>query len=260
MRLRIEQVSHLWAGRKEILGPLSAEAPAGTLIGLIGPNGAGKSTLLKIIAAYLKPRSGIVTIDGHDVATLPPSERAKLLAMVPQTLDTHFDLTAEEVVELGRLSHLSWRQRMSFEPSRDDGEIPRAMLATETLAFKNRPFNTLSGGEAKRVLLAAALAQKTRVLLLDEPTAHLDPGHALKFLDLVHDLVRREGLTCLMAYHDLTTVGLYADQIWVLHAGQMALHGSPDEVLDDPLMEDIYETPLLKMHHPRTHKLMLLFP
>lgn len=258
--LSLAEVCYRWPHSSKGIGPISAEIPEGTLVGLIGPNGAGKSTLLKLIAAFLKPSAGRIDIRGTDVTTLSAAERAKRLALVPQTLETSFDLTVKEVVELGGLSRLTWRDRMGLAPHRDVPLLERIFVETEITDLRHRPFNTLSGGEAKRTLLASALAQAASLLLLDEPTAHLDPGHAIKFLDLVRTMVERQRTTVLMAYHDLATVGLYADTLWVIHEGQLVMTGAPDEVLTSPLIASIYGADLMPVSHPRTKQTMLIFP
>ncbi len=258
--LEIQGATYTWPGSKRRLGPISAAIPKGQFVGLIGPNGAGKSTLLKLIAAYWPHDAGTLRVGGDDVMNLPASARAHRLAFVPQNLETQFDLTVREVVELGRLSRLSWRDRLAFRGGMAQDKLEAILAATELVTLQNRPFNTLSGGEAKRTLLAAALAQEAPFLLLDEPTAHLDPGHAMKFLDLVRDMVDRRKTTVLMAYHDLATVGLYVDTLWVMNEGQIVLTGSPEQVMRHPSIQKIYDAELVELPHPRTHRPMLIFP
>ncbi len=257
--LELTDVGYSWPGGTESLGPLSASIPRGRWVAVIGPNGAGKSTLLRLIGAFWKPSHGTIHVAGQNVANITAPRRAQLMAFVPQSLETSFDLTVREVVELGALNQLSWRDRMPLheQPSPKAQQI---MAETAVAPLQDRSFATLSGGEVKRTLLAAALVQEASLLLLDEPTAHLDPGHAMKFLNLVHAKVAQEGLTVLMAYHDLTTVSLYADIIWVMHEGQLVLNGSPEAVLGDPRLCQIYQTNLLQIPHPRTRDPLLLFP
>lgn len=257
--LSLSQVQHTWPGSHRALGPLQAEIPQGRWVGLIGPNGAGKSTLLKLVAAYLTPNSGSITVQGQSIHTLSPSARARLMAFVPQTLDTSFDLTVQEVVELGRLNQLSWRERLGFSGSGDPAHVEHVMAMTGVSHLAGRPFTTLSGGEAKRALLAAALIQDAPLLLLDEPTAHLDPGHALRFLELIGGMVKT-GTTVLMAHHDLATVGLYTDTVWVLHEGQIAAQGPSQEILHSDIVPRIYDAPLLAIDHPRTQRPLIIFP
>ncbi len=253
-------VAYTWPGGTRTLGPLSATIASGHFVGLIGPNGAGKSTLLKLIAAFWALDAGQILVDGESVSRLSAPERAKLIAFVPQTLDTQFDLTVKEVIELGGINRRSWRDRWAFQGALLAERLDALLATTELTELKERPFNTLSGGEAKRTLLAAALAQEAPVLLLDEPTAHLDPGHALKFLNLVRHMVDTQKTTVLMAYHDLATVGLYVDTLWVMDQSQLVLQGPPDEVLKNPAIQQIYDARLLEISHPRAGRSMLIFP
>lgn len=258
--LSLKEIIYTWPKTTRTLGPLSAVIPKGQWVALIGPNGSGKSTLLRLIAAFLKAGQGQVLVSEKAVDSMTPTERARHIAFVPQSLDTNFDLTVSEVVELGRIHQLSWKDRLGFRTASDPKRTERILQDTKTWDLKDRLFTTLSGGEARRTLLAAALIQETPLLLLDEPTAHLDPGHALKFLDLVKEKVDQENLTVLMAYHDLTTVSLYADALWAMDKGQLVLQGTPAEVLHHPLIPQIYDAQLLELAHPRTHQPMLIFP
>ncbi len=257
--LSLVDIQYAWPGSDRALGPIEADIPQGSWVGLIGPNGAGKSTLLKLIAAYLTPGAGEITVQGQSIHALSPAARARLMAFVPQTLDTSFDLTVQEVVELGRLNQLSWRERLGFSGSGDAAHVERVMEMTGVNHLARRPFTTLSGGEAKRALLAAALVQDAPLLLLDEPTAHLDPGHALRFLDLIGEMVKG-GTTVLMAYHDLTTVGLYTDTLWVLDQGKLVAHGPSEEILHSDIVPRVYDAPLVAIDHPRTRRPLVIFP
>lgn len=258
--LTLRAVEFRWNKTGQRLGPITETISVGDFIGLIGPNGAGKSTLLRLIAAYLKPTQGDIDLFDHSLGVLSPAKRARLVAVVPQALSTHFDLSVSEVVELGRTAHLSFRHRLAPSSAEHRQAIHRAMEATGILEFQQRPFSALSGGEAQRVLLAMALAQETPILLLDEPTAHLDPGHARHFLDLVQNLAALQQKTILMAYHDLTTVGLYCDSLWLMHQGQLVMTGTPQTVLSAPLIREVYNTGFVQLQHPRSQKPMLLFP
>jgi len=258
--LEWEQVTYRWSPSAHPLGPISGRVPPSTWLGLIGPNGAGKSTLLRLTAAFLTPASGSIRIQGHAIQQWSASERARWIAMVPQVLDTPFDLTVQEVVELGRLARRHWHERFRWNTGHLHPDTEAALDQVGLWELRHRPYATLSGGEAKRVLLAAAIVQHAPVLLLDEPTAHLDPGHARQFLEFVNSLVRHHHTTVVMAYHDLTTVGLYVDQLWVMDHGQLLLTGDPDTVLNHPALETIYQVPFLRVPHPRTARPLLLFP
>lgn len=258
--LELHDVSYHWPGASQTFGPISQRIAPGRFVALIGPNGAGKSTLLKLIAALWRPDTGEVIVNHQNVLTLTAAQRARQISFVPQTLDTSFDLTVREVVELGGLNRLSWRDRLQFRPSVSPSQLESTLRRTEVWHLQDRAFTTLSGGEAKRTLLACALMQEAPLLLLDEPTAHLDPGHAMKFLDLVRAKVDAGELTVLMAYHDLTTVGLYADELWVMDQGQLILTGAAADVLPHPMIRQIYDVDFIPLVHPRTKRPMLIFP
>ncbi len=257
--LVFDNVTYQWPGSDRSLGPLSQTLRRGRWVALIGPNGSGKSTLLRLAAGYWKKAAGSVWIQGQSLDQLKPHDRARLLAHVPQTLETSFDLTVREVVELGQLARLSWRDRLGVGRPDSIG-INRVLAETAMTGLVDRPLSSLSGGEGRRALLAAALAQEAPLLLLDEPTAYLDPGHAMKFLDLIRARVDQGQLTVLMAYHDLATVSLYADELWVLDQGQLVLSGAPEDVFDHPVLRRIYGTELVKIEHPRSRRPMLIFP
>lgn len=257
--LVLDNVRYQWPGSGRWFGPVSQRAPGGRWIALIGPNGSGKSTLLRLAAGYWKRTAGTVWIHGHNLDSLKPHDRAQLVAHVPQTLETSFDLTVREVVEMGRLSRLSWKDRVGGGNGSAD-RVDQVLHETAMTALANRPLSSLSGGEGRRALLAAALAQEAPLLLLDEPTAYLDPGHAVKFLDLIRTQVDHGEVTVLMAYHDLATVSLYADELWVMDQGQLVLSGTPHEVFGHSLLRRIYGTELVQIEHPRTHRPMLIFP
>lgn len=258
--LTIEAVSFRWPNGSPALGPVSGAVEPGSWLALIGPNGAGKSTLLKILSGYLQPHAGAVRIGGRDLRTFSATERAHALAIVPQRLAQPFDLRVETVVELGRLSRYGLRDRLRPSASRHRESVARALDVTGTAPLADRRFLELSGGEAQRVLLAMALAQETPILLLDEPTTHLDPGHAHAFMNLLRALVSEQGKTVVMAYHDLTTVGLYCDTIWAMDRGQVMLRGRAETLLTDKRVGDLYGLDFLTLDHPTRRRPVLLFP
>lgn len=242
------------------LGPVSLGVEAGEWVGLIGPNGSGKSTLLRLIAGTLPPRAGSVRIQGRPLARMGAAERAGLVAVVPQFSPPRFDLSVREVVALGRIGRLRFPHRRVFGHAIHSEAVERALAMTDLDHLARRSFAALSGGEAQRVLLAVGLAQETPVLLLDEPTTHLDPGHARDFLLLVERLVQEEQKTVVMAYHDLTTVGLFCRRLWVVDNGAIQLDGEPQTVLTSPVIESVYRMPFLALDHPGRHLPVLLFP
>ena len=219
-----------------ILTDAGFTAPLGAITGLIGPNGAGKSTLLAAILC-LVPATGTAHFDTIDLRTMPRRERARMVAFVEQSASTEERLTVRDVVALGRIPH---EARWQSAPNPQDCTIVDAALAeTGMSAFAPRRFNTLSGGEQQRVHLARALAQQPRLLLLDEPTSHLDIAGQLDLLALLR---RRAagGTTVLLALHDLNLAARFCDHVVVLSRGSVAAEGAPGSVLTPALLETVY--------------------
>jgi iron complex transport system ATP-binding protein len=234
-------------GEVEILHKLSLTVEEGEVVSLIGPNGAGKTTLIRAISGVLPLRSGSVNVDDQDLATISIAERARLLAVVPQARRLPAEYSVQEAVLMGRTPYLGWLGN----PSKSDYEKTRwAIDRTQISDFTERRVGELSGGEQQLVLVARALAQDSRVVLLDEPTAHLDLRHQATILDLVHDLAREHGLAVLMSLHDLNLVSLYSDRIALLNDGQILAFGSPQEVLIPQYLSDVYQVPLDIIPHP----------
>lgn len=233
------------------LGPISLELDGGQWLGLVGPNGAGKTTLLRIMAGTVRPDRGTLTYDGTPVRTLSPTQRSRIRAVVPQRLVLPFDLSVSSVVELGRLAHLAPGERLLPLTGKDRSRVAESLYLTDTEHLAGRSFRTLSGGEQQRVLLAMALTQEAPLLLLDEPTASLDPGHARQFLELVGQLVGA-GKTVVMAHHDLTTVAQSCTTVLLLAEGQAKAYGEVTAVLTPGQLTEVYGTPLGVMPHPVT--------
>jgi iron complex transport system ATP-binding protein len=234
-------------GEVEILHDLSLTVEAGQVVSLIGPNGAGKTTLIRAISGVLPLRSGSVKVDEQDLVTISIAERARLLAVVPQARRLPPEYTVHQAVLMGRTPYLGWLGN----PSKTDYEKTRwAIDRTQISDFTERRVDELSGGEQQLVLVARALAQDSPVILLDEPTAHLDLRHQATILDLVHNLARERGLAVLMSLHDLNLVSLYSDRIALLSDGQLLAFGSPQEVLIPKYLSDVYQVPLAIIPHP----------
>jgi len=214
-------------GARQVLRGVDLTLEPGGLIALVGPNGAGKSTLLRALAGLIRPTSGSVTLDGVDVVTLSRPVLASRIAVVPQSFDTLFPFTVREIVGLGRSARLGLFTR----PSSADAEaVERAMMDQELAGLAERRVDALSGGERQRVVLAMALAQEASVLLLDEPTAHLDPSHQRGVLLRVGELARTRGVIALAVLHDLNLAAL-ADRVLVIDAGAIVADGPPVEAL-----------------------------
>ncbi len=204
----------------------------GEVVGLVGPNGAGKSTLLRAVSGDAVVLGGRLEIAGADATTLSPLDRARLVGVVPQQVFSAFSLPAREFVEMGRHPHLA---RFAVPGERDREVVARAMALTDTERLADRPTDELSGGDLQRLALAQALAQEPRVLLLDEPTSHLDLNHRMQVLDLVRSLARGEGggapIAVLAVFHDLDLAARYADRLAVVADGAVGEAATPEEVV-----------------------------
>ena len=234
-------------GSRLILRGLSLEVQAGEVVALVGPTGAGKSTLIRVVSGVLPPRGGEARLDDSDLLRLSPAQRARLVAVVPQMARLPEAFTVGEIVLMGRTPHLPlWAGE-----SRHDCEVAwRAMSRTHVQDLTERRIGELSGGEQQRVLLARALSQEPKVLLLDEPTAHLDLKHQVGVLELVRSLAREENLAVLMTLHDLNQAALYADRVALLQRGEIVAQGSPAEVFNAELLSRVYGVAVSVGVHP----------
>jgi len=212
----------------------SFELPQNGLITIGGPNGAGKSTLLGILAGLRSPYLGSCTYDGREVRQWPRRDFARHVAFLPQSVRLEFPFTAEEVVLMGRTPYASgW-----FQTPEDRAAAEDAMTTTDTLAFRARDFRTLSGGERQRVILASALTQRPRVLLLDEPATHLDLRHQLSLYRLLRELAKT--LLVVAVTHDLNIALQFSDRVMLLADGRIAGDGVPAAVLNPGLIAQVF--------------------
>jgi ABC-type cobalamin/Fe3+-siderophores transport system ATPase subunit len=233
-------------GPRRVLKDISLNVKTGEILALLGPNGSGKSTLIRALSGVVHS-TGNLSLSGRNLGGLGPAERARLIAVVPQTATLPPAFTVWETVLLGRTPYLNFLGQVSAK----DEEIAHTALAkVDALILAKRLVGELSGGEQQRVLLARALAQSTPVLLLDEPTAHLDLQHQIGLLELVHKLAREENLTVLIALHDLNLAARYADRVALIVAGQLKALGTAKEVLRPDLISDVYQWPVQVIQHP----------
>jgi iron complex transport system ATP-binding protein len=232
---------------KDVLKDINLQVHPGEVLALIGPNGAGKTTLIRAASGVLRPKAGTVYAGECDIFQLPPHLRASRLAVVPQARLLPPNFTVYETVLLGRTPYLGW---MGKPNPRDRQRVSWALEKTHTAELAGRLIGELSGGEQQRVLLARALAQDTPVLLLDEPTAHLDLRHQSGLLNLVQELAHEQHLAVLMALHDLNLVALYSDRVALLVDGQLKTTGAPENVLTSTHLTESYNVPLSVTVHP----------
>ena len=244
--LRIESLSVNY-GTRRILHDVSLDVQSGEVLALIGPNGAGKSTLIRAVSGVIPITGGYVQTNGDNLSSLSTIQRARYVATVPQAVSLPPAYTVWETVLFGRTPYLGFLG----QPSQKDEAIARQSLSrVSALPFAERRVGELSGGEQQRVLLARALCQTTPILLLDEPTAHLDLQYQVNLLELVSELAHKDNLAVLIALHDLNLAAHYADRIALMVAGNIKAIGKPEEVLQPELIAEAYCLPVQVVKHP----------
>ena len=223
-------------GGDPVVRDVSLEVRAGELVGVVGPNGAGKTTLLRGVGGEARIEAGRVEIGGEPVGSLGARELARRVGVLPQSVTAESQFTAREFVAMGRHAR---RPRFGAERPQDRGVVEEALVRTDTLSLAEEPVTTLSGGDLQRLALAQALSQEPKVLLLDEPTSHLDVNHRLQILDLCRDLADG-GMAVLGVFHDLDLAARYADRIAVLSEGRIVEDGTPRSVLRADVIGDVF--------------------
>ncbi len=223
--LAAHDLSFAYAGRAVVNG-VTLEVPAGEMLGIVGPNGSGKTTLLRLLSGVLRPSGGSVSVLGRPVTEYPRRELAQLVAVVPQGGGTVFPYTVEEMVGMGRMPHLTWSGWLS---ERDRDICREAMRRTDTERFAGRTLDQLSGGERQRVLIARALAQEARIILLDEASSFLDLAQELGIFRTLDRLRREQGLTFVAVSHDLNLVGAFCSRVVLLRDGGVLASGPRDQ-------------------------------
>jgi len=251
--MTLKKVSFFRKGRP-VLNAIDLEIKKGELIGLIGPNGAGKSTLLKLMMKIWKPGEGSIMLKGKALDEWTQKSLARQLAYLPQNLMIESAFSCKEVVMMGRYAHLN---RFERESTKDTLIVQEAMARTRTTHLSERLITELSGGERQRVLLARTLAQEAKLILLDEPTANLDPHYQLDLLDLIESLVEK-GLTVMMAIHDLSLAARYARRLVLLHKGKIVADGRPDVVLTPDYLRSVYGIEAEISRHLKTGRLSVM--
>ena len=248
------EVKNLVCGynNKFVLKDINFELKNKEILGIIGPNGSGKTTLLRAISKIIKPQSGQIIFEGKDIKKTGLNELAKKMAVVTQFSESYFNMTTEEIVQLGRTP---FHSRLQFSETKQDEKIvEHAMLLTETFNLRNRPILELSGGERQLVFIARAIVQQPKLLILDEPTAHLDIAHQIRILDLTKKLNTDFGLTVMMVLHDLNLASEYCDRIMLLNNGNMHKIGIPSDVLTYQIIEEVYKTVVVVEKNPISQK------
>jgi iron complex transport system ATP-binding protein len=240
-----------------VLNSVSFTLHAGALTAILGPNGCGKTTLLKTLARLLPPLGGSVTIDRQSISTLRRREVARRIAFAPQVLAPDWPFTVSEYVALGRSPHAGWWKPLT---ANDRTVIASSLHRFGLTPFAKTPVTELSGGEWQRVRLAKALAQEPRILLLDEPTAHLDPRFQFELLSQVRELIAERSLTAVVTLHDLNLVGPWADRVILLANGGVIADGPPAEVLTTAKLGEAYAATFAVAPHPVTGSPAVVVP
>lgn len=240
---------------KFILKDIAFKVEEKEVVGIIGPNGSGKTTLLRAITRILKPRKGEVLLDGRNIWQMKFKELARKIAVVPQNF-SGTDMSVEDFILLGRIPHL---ERFQFFESKDDLKVAqKCMELTDTFKLKDQLMSEISGGERQLALIARALTQEPRLLLLDEPTAHLDITHQVSILDLIKRLNRQLGLTVIVVLHDLNLASEYCQRLILINNGRIHKMGQPEEVLNYRIIEEVYKTVVVVEKNPISSKPYIL--
>ena len=246
--LKIEQVYFSYLNGL-VLHDINLNVQAGEMVGLLGPNGSGKTTLIKLASGVLKPKRGEIRLDGSNLKQLARKSIARSVAVVPQQFHIPFAFTNSEVVMLGRIPFI---KALAGETAADKQAVATAIELVGIRQLAERRFDELSGGERQKVILAMALAQQPRLLLLDEPIVHLDISHQVELLEQVRSLNAEQGLTVIAAMHDLNLASLYFDHLILLKEGRVLAEGTPAQVLTEDRIREAFTTSVRVESHPTT--------
>ena len=236
MNLSAEKIS-VTLGGKEILRDVSCDFADGKRTAIIGPNGAGKSTLLKVLCLLNEKFSGTVTLDGQDIRTLGRKNLSQVMAILPQERDAPQDTTVRQLVSFGRFPH---RKFFGGESTEDVAAISNALELTQLTDFENRQVANLSGGERQRAWLAMTLAQRPKILLLDEPTTYLDIAHQLEVMDIIANVNKKFRTTIIMVLHDINHARLYSDEVLIVKDKRIFAAGDPKKILTAQMLGEVF--------------------
>ena len=226
----------------KIIDSINLNVKKGEFVSIIGPNGAGKSTILKAITNNIDISNGNIYLNGEDINSILHKERARIIGFVPQEYNIPFNFSVQDIVSMGRNPYV---KRMRKEKDNDKEIVENSLKKTNTLQFKNKSFNNLSGGEKQRVITARALAQEPQILILDEATSNLDMHHQLELLELIYWLNRENGLTVLAVMHDLNLASRFSDRLILLNKGKIFKEGKPEEVLTEKVLSKVFDMEMI---------------
>ena len=236
-----------------VLNDVSFQVHEGEVVGIVGPNGSGKTSLLKILARLAHPEQGRVILYGRNLGGMAPLEVARVVGVIPQDTQQLFPFTVAETVLMGRFPHHPherWGVGFGWESAEDVLIAEEAMATMDILHVAHRAVTELSGGERQRTVIARALTQTPKVLLLDEPTAYLDLHHQVEIGSVLHRLKEERGMTVVLVSHDLNLVSQYCERLLLLAHGEVVRFGSPEEVIEPEVLEQVYGCRVLVDRHP----------
>jgi len=245
--ISVDNISFGYHLNVPILREISLKVEQGEFLSLAGPNGSGKTTLLRLLDRIFVPQNGSIFLDGRNITRYTRTEIAKRIAFVPQESGIIYPFTVLEVVLMGRAPH---SRGSLFENAHDRGIANTMMKLTDVHHLAHHPVTALSGGERQRAFIARALAQQPEILLLDEPNAHLDIAHQIEVFSIIRKLNREAGLTVVSVSHDLNLAAAYSDRMAMLMGGTLAALGTPQEVLTEQRIREVFRTPVLVDTHP----------
>ncbi|MDD4185284.1 MAG: ABC transporter ATP-binding protein [Candidatus Methanomethylophilaceae archaeon] len=253
MNLRIENLSFYYRSKPVIEG-IDFEIEEGEVIGILGPNGCGKTTLLRNLNKNLNPKSGCVMLDGTDLKDMEKKEIARIISSIPQSNEIKFAFSVREIVAMGRMP---FQEFLQGESKKDMEIVEDAMEKTGITHMADRYVSTMSGGERQKVIIARALAQTPKILLMDEPTLHLDISAQFDILNMVHKLSREEGLTVVIVSHDLPMAARYCDRIVMIHDHNIHAIGKTEDVLTQENMKVVFGVKADTVRDPDTGKIFV---
>lgn len=225
----------------------------GEFVSIIGPNGSGKTTVLKLLTLIEKKESGEIIINGKEIEKYSKKELFKEISVVPQEFYTSFDFTVESVISSGRIPYETLFSRRDYE------YLDMIMKKTDTFKFKDRIYNSLSGGEKQRVMLTRALAQDTNILLLDEFVSQIDPGYTQQLTRMVKNESIEKNKSVLSVFHDINLASLYSDRIYIFKDGEVKYSGKPEKVITKKKMKEVYDIDCIITKHPKKNKPQVIF-
>lgn len=238
-------------GKRQILNKICLSIDKAGFYSIIGPNGSGKTTLLKNISRALEPRQESIYVESKDITKYKRREISKLISYVPQNTNIDFDFTAMDIVLMGRSPYF---KRFEVEKEEDLQIAEEAMKSTNIWHLRDKNINEISGGERQRVIIARALAQQTKIMLLDEPVSQLDIHHQIELMETIKDLIIKRGIIVIAVLHDLNLAAQYSDMIILLKEGRILSYGSPQTVITKENIESVYGIKVFIMPNPLTSR------